>query len=131
MKQPGPAALILLSLALGALLVLPGCMATTPPAPATSYPSYVMHIPGNNHGTVLLVGRTSCPHCHDARVFLANLSIDYYWIDTDTLDQANITQVLNSLKGVCSQIESVPILVVNNQQCIIGFDETRYREALG
>ena len=125
-------ALMLLGLlALGAVLGLAGCMATAPSTPAASLPSYVVHVPGNNHGSVLLVGRASCPHCADAKKLLANLSVEYYWVDLDGLDEANTTLVLADVKKVCSDVDSVPILIINsNPPCIIGYNETRIREAL-
>jgi hypothetical protein len=36
------------------------------------------------------------------------------------------------MKGLCGQVDYVPILVINNRQpCIIGYNETQIREALG
>lgn len=130
----------LLGLAAGILLA--GCTAPVPdggqgpgqPTVTTTtpagLPSYLVHVPGEDHGTVLLIGRSNCPWCLRTKDLLANLSVGYYWVDLNTLDEAETAEVINSL-GMCGQLESVPVLVINNQPpCIVGFQEERIREAL-
>ena len=127
-------ALILLPLgaiALVLVFLLLGLLPPSPPAAASTVPSYMVYVPGNDHGNVLLVGRSSCPHCQDTKRLLANLSVGYYWVDLDSLDQVNTMEIFSRLK-FCGQLDFVPILVINNSPpCIIGFNETRIREALG
>ena len=120
----GAVVLVLVSLLLG-LLSPASSTAASPVAP------YMVHVPGNDHGSVLLVGRSTCPWCMKTKELLANLSVDYYWLDLNALDEANTTQVMNAL-GICGQVNAVPILVINNTPpCIIGYNETKIREALG
>jgi glutaredoxin len=116
-----------------ALLLLAGCTATAPsggagPAPA-GVQSKIVHVTGNDHGVILLVGRSTCPWCAKDKELLANLSVDYYWIDLDILDQAETAQVMSSLK-ICSDTSSVPILVINGEMCITGYQEAQIREAV-
>jgi glutaredoxin len=89
----------------------------------------MVYVPGNDHGVVLLVGRSSCPHCQDTKKLLANLSVGYYWVDLDRLDEANTTQVIGAV-SFCGQVNAVPILVINNKPpCIIGYQEDAIRRA--
>jgi glutaredoxin-like protein NrdH len=129
----------LLSLVLlGAALLAAGC--TMPPAltdqgtrPAVTTPAlppYLEHMQGRDRGTVLLVGRSTCPWCLKTKELLANLSVDYYWVDLNTLDEKNTTEVIAALK-VCGQTTSVPILLLNGNTCIVGYQEAKIREALG
>jgi glutaredoxin len=130
--------LALLALAvLGSALLLAGCTATSPsPSPGTpavttpAVPSYMVHVAGENRGVVILVGRTTCPWCLKEKELLANLSVDYYWIDLNTLDQASTTEVMSALR-VCGQTSSVPILIIDGATCIVGYQEKEIREALG
>ena len=134
---PGPAGVLplLLVIAAASLVLLAGCITAPPggqgqPAVTPGIPSYVQHMPGAvDRGSVLLVGRSSCPHCQNAKKILANLSVDYYWIDSDTLDQANSTKVLQAV-SVCSDTSYVPMLVVRGEKCVIGDNETEIRSAL-
>jgi glutaredoxin len=132
-------ALVLLSLLLGTGLLLAGCTASAPgqgsppggAAVTPAVPSYVVYIPGNDHGTVLLVGRSTCPHCQQTKTLLADMKVGYYWVDLDTLDQAQTADVLSSL-NMCGQVDFVPILVIHGKPpCIIGYNETLIRGALG
>ena len=132
-------ALILLGLAaLAVLLVfllLAGCTALAPVAPPAAtrpeVPSFMEHVAGQDRGLVLLVGRSTCTWCLETKKLLANLKVDYYWIDLNTLDEANTTVVMEAVK-VCGQVNSVPILVINNRApCIIGFQEAQIRSVLG
>jgi glutaredoxin-like protein NrdH len=133
-----PGRILLALLVLGAALLLAGCTATAPsPAPGTgpavttpAVPSYMVHVAGKDRGIVLLVGRTTCPWCMKAKEFLGNLGVDYYWIDLNTLDEANTTRVMEAVR-VCGEVNSVPILVINGQRCIIGYQEDQIRGALG
>jgi glutaredoxin len=90
----------------------------------------MVHVEGRDRGVVLLVGRTTCPWCLKAKELLSNLSVSYYWIDLNTLDEGNTTRVMEAIR-VCGQTSSVPILVIDGQRCIIGFQEDQIREALG
>jgi glutaredoxin len=123
-----PASLLMAVLVLGAgLLLLAGCTAAAP----AGVPSFAVHVAGNNHGTVLLVGRSSCPHCQATKALLANMNVDYYWVDLDNLGTADTNQVISEVQGLCGQAEYVPILVINNHPpCTIGYNETQIREAL-
>jgi glutaredoxin-like protein NrdH len=117
------------------LLFLAGCTATSPPGGAATVPSptglqsKIVHVTGNDRGVILLVGRSTCPWCAKDKELLANLSVDYYWVDLDILDQVETVQVMDSTR-ICGQTNSVPLLVINGQTCIIGYQEDRIREAV-
>jgi glutaredoxin len=60
---------------------------------------------------------------------LANLSVDYYWIDLNTLDEAETAQVMDAI-GLCGETSAVPILVIRGDRCIVGYQEEQIREVL-
>lgn len=115
------------------LLLLAGCTATTPSSGAAPTPSglqsKIVHVTGNDRGTLLLIGRSTCPWCMKEKELFANLSVDYYWVDLNILDGAETAKVIADIK-VCGQASSVPILVINGQKCIIGYQEEQIREVL-
>jgi len=138
-RARGPPAVLLFAVAAAALL-LAGCTGIAPTGqaapPATAavttpagLPSYMEHVAGANRGVIVLVGRETCPWCQKDRALLANLSVDYYWVDLNSLDANETAQVMAAVK-VCGQTTSVPILVINGRQCIIGYQEAQIREAL-
>jgi glutaredoxin len=133
---PSPALIGILLLA-AALLFLGGCAAsspsgvTTPTATPTlsALQSKIVHVAGIDRGVILLVGRSTCPWCTKDKELLANLSVDYYWVDLNILDEAETAEVMDSIR-VCGQTGSVPILVINGEKCIIGYQEEQIREVL-
>jgi len=133
----GAARILVCALLLAAgLFFLAGCTATSPSGGAAPTPtpaglqSKMVHITGNDRGVVLLIGRSTCPWCLKTKEFLANLSVDYYWVDLNTLDEAETAQVMSSLK-ICSDTSAVPILLINGDKCIVGYQEEQIREAVG
>jgi len=143
MKHPTvPAGFLLCAIALAGALILAGCTATAPsPSQATqappvavttapALPSYMVHVEGRDRGVILLVGRSTCPWCMKTKELLANLSVGYYWIDLETLNEAETAQVISAI-SVCGQTNSVPILIVNGNRCIVGYQEDQIREAVG
>jgi glutaredoxin len=106
-------------------------LATTATTPTlTSLQSKIVQVPGNDKGTVILVGRSTCPWCQKTKALLGNMSVGYYWIDLNNLDQAETAQVMSALT-ICSDTSAVPILVINGQKCIVGYEEDQIRQALG
>jgi len=138
-SKSGSARILICALFLaGGLLFLAGCTAMSPQgggAAPTSTPtssglqSKIMHVTGNDHGVILLIGRSTCPWCMKEKELFANLSVDYYWVDLNVLDQAETAQVMDSIR-ICGQTGSVPILVINGEKCIIGYQEEQIREAV-
>ena len=136
-----PVLFCLIVLATG-ILLLAGCTATAPAGgqgsqPATGsvttpagIPPYMVHVAGSeNRGAIILVGRSTCPWCQKTKALLANMSVDYYWVDLNILDQAETAEVMSSLK-ICNDTSAVPILVINGQTCIIGYQEEKIRQAV-
>jgi glutaredoxin-like protein NrdH len=127
----GSARILICALLLAAgLIFLAGCTATAPSGgAATGVQSKIVHVTGNDRGTLLLIGRSTCPWCMKEKELFANLSVDYYWVDLNILDEAETAQVIADIK-VCGQTSSVPILIINGQKCIIGYQEEQIREAV-
>ncbi|HXW99297.1 MAG TPA: glutaredoxin domain-containing protein [Methanomicrobiales archaeon] len=130
---PVPVGAIFCLLALAAGLLLAGCTSnpTAPSGPqGANLPSYMVHVAGaNDRGSVILIGRATCPWCQKDKALLSNLSVDYYWVDLNNLNNDETTQVISSVK-FCPETDAVPILVIHGQECIVGYNETQIREAL-
>jgi glutaredoxin len=135
---PGSTCTLVCALLLAAgLLFLAGCTANAPPGGAAPTPtpastglwSKIVHVPGNDHGVILLIGKSTCPWCAKDRELLANLSVGYYWVDLNILDENETAEVMSALK-ICSDTSAVPILVINGEKCITGYQEEQIREAV-
>ncbi len=86
-------------------------------------------IDGRNRGEVLLFTLSTCVWCKKTKALLQEMAVAYRSIDVDLLQGAEREKALEELKRF-NPLCSFPSLVVNNSTCIIGFDETKIKEAL-
>lgn len=88
------------------------------------------HVEGREVGYVVLYALSTCVWCKKVKRLLNDLGIDYYYVDVDHLvgeEQAEAKDAVRRRNTRCS----FPTLVVNNDECIVGYDEQKIREALG
>jgi len=88
------------------------------------------HVPGRNMGYVVLYAVSTCAWCRQVKRLLNDLGVDYYYVDVDNLAGNEKVETKNEVRK-WNPICSFPTMVINNEDCIVGFDERRIREALG
>ena len=89
----------------------------------------MVHVKGKNVGKVVLYALSTCGWCRKTKDFLSELGVRYDYVDTDLLagkEQEDVRKEIQKWNPRCS----FPTLVINNQQCIVGFDKNGIREAL-
>jgi glutaredoxin-like protein NrdH len=89
----------------------------------------VEHVPGKNVGQVMLYALSTCGWCKKTRNLLENLGVeyDYEYVDLLSGDEREKTmETVEKWNPACS----FPTLVLNNNRCIVGFQEDAIREAL-
>jgi glutaredoxin-like protein NrdH len=86
-------------------------------------------IDGKNLGEVVLFTLSTCVWCKKTKALLQEMAVAYRFIDVDLLQGAEREKALEELKRF-NPLCSFPSLVVNNSTCIVGFDETKIKEAL-
>lgn len=92
--------------------------------------SDVIHVDGTDAGRIFLYALSTCVWCKRTKRFLDSLGISYDYIDVDTLAGAAKDEVTKSLRQ-WNPAGSYPTVVINEKDCIIGYDEDRIQEALG
>jgi len=85
-------------------------------------------IDGNNRGEITLFTLSTCIWCKKTKALLREMAVAYKFVDVDLLEGAEKEKALDELKRF-NPLCSFPSLVVNST-CIIGFDETKIKEAL-
>ena len=86
------------------------------------------HVTGSDHGQVRLFTLSTCIWCKKTKALLRDLNVDYEYVDVDLLRGEEKEEVMTELKQF-NPLCSFPSLVVNSA-CIVGFDETKIKEAL-
>jgi glutaredoxin-like protein NrdH len=89
----------------------------------------VNHVEGNNKGHVMLYALSTCGWCKKTKGLLEELKVDFYYTHVDQLKGEERTEAIEAVKKWNPRC-SFPSLVVNDSQCIIGYDEAKIREAL-
>ncbi len=88
------------------------------------------HVAGKNVGTVVLYAVSTCVWCRKVKHLLDRLGVDYHYVDVDNLvgnEKVEAKDQVYRWNPACS----FPTLVINDEDCIVGFDERKTREALG
>lgn len=89
----------------------------------------VHHVEGEDRGHVILYALSTCAWCKKTKRLLNDLGVEYYYIDTDLLEGEKQDKVIKEIKKWNPRC-SFPTIVVNNDTCIVGYDESRIEEVL-
>lgn len=87
------------------------------------------HVKGENKGKVVLYALSTCVWCKKTKKLLSKLKVEYSYVDADLLKGKEREELLEELKKWNPKC-SFPTVVINNDQCIIGYDEHKVKEAL-
>ena len=88
-----------------------------------------MRVEGSDCGPVMLYTLSTCIWCKKMKDLLQEMNVGYEYIDVDLLQGEERERAIEELKRFNPGC-SFPSLVVDNSQCIVGYDETRVKEAL-
>ena len=87
------------------------------------------HVTGKNKGEIVLYALSTCVWCRKTKELLDQMGVGYNYIDVDLLpgeEKSKATEAVKTLNPRCS----FPTLAINDQ-CIVGYDEQKIKEALG
>ncbi|MFH1650932.1 MAG: glutaredoxin family protein [Chloroflexota bacterium] len=87
------------------------------------------HVAGKKAGDLMLYALSTCPWCRRTKKLLDDLGVDYSYTDVDLLTGAEKEKAVNAIKKF-NPDRSLPTLVINNERCIVGFQEDAIREAV-
>jgi glutaredoxin-like protein NrdH len=93
-------------------------------------PPDIIHVDGRDAGKVFLYALSTCVWCKRTKRLLDQLGVAYDYVEVDTLDPDTRAKATRSLRE-WNPAGSYPTLVVNERDCIVGFDEPAVRKALG
>jgi len=86
------------------------------------------HQKGKNKGQVTLYALSTCAWCKRTKELLDELKVKYDHVYVDNLSGQERIDTIEEIK-LWNPRCSFPTLVINNQ-CIVGFEEQKIREAL-
>lgn len=90
----------------------------------------IKKVSGKNKGHIMLYALSTCIWCKKTKNFLSNLHLEYEYIDVDLLnkqEQERVEEEINKWNPACS----FPTIVINNRDCVLGYDPDEIKEKLG
>jgi glutaredoxin-like protein NrdH len=87
-------------------------------------------VEGTDRGEIRLFTLSTCIWCKKTKAFLDSLGIGYNFVEVDALPDEEKEKTLTEMKHFNPQC-SFPTLVVNGEQCIVGYNEAKIKEVLG
>ena len=87
------------------------------------------HVKGENRGDIVLYGLSTCIWCRKTKNLLDKIGCDYKYIYVDLLEGNDKEKVKNDIKKFNPRL-SFPTLVINDDNCIVGYKEDEIKEAL-
>ena len=86
-------------------------------------------IDGKDRGKVTMYALSTCVWCKKTKKLLQEMGVNYSYIDMDQLDEDVKDKYIKELKNWNPRL-LLPTLVINDKDCIVGFEEEKIREAL-
>jgi len=88
------------------------------------------HVDGKEKEKVLLFILSTCIWCRKTKMLLNELGVAYDYIDVDMLDSKEQDEVVEII-STYNPTGGFPTMIINDTDCIRGFDEKKIKEVLG
>jgi glutaredoxin-like protein NrdH len=88
------------------------------------------HHDGRDAGLVTLYALSTCGWCKKTKALLQQLGVAFDHVDVDTLHGDERTEAMHEVSH-WNPSGSFPVMVINNKDAIVGFDEERISQELG
>ena len=89
----------------------------------------IEQVDGNNKGKIMLYALSTCGWCKKTKEFLDKLGVAYSYIYVDHLEGDDKSETMDEVKH-WNPRGTFPTLVINDENCIVGFKENKIKEAL-
>lgn len=87
-------------------------------------------VDGKDVGDIKVYTLSTCGWCKKTKTFFNDNDIKYAYIDMDKLE-GNETDVIRKEQMKFNRSGSFPTIVVNDKDCIVGYDEDALRALIG
>ena len=86
-------------------------------------------VEGTDKGRIVLYSLSTCMWCRMAKNLLHDLGIAYEYIDVDSLSPEEKVEIKKEIKK-WNPDGSYPTIIINDKECVSGFDEAEIREKI-
>jgi glutaredoxin-like protein NrdH len=91
----------------------------------------VKHVPGSKKkGKIFIYALSTCGWCKKAKQMLKDCGVEYYYVDVDLVEGTqDKRKVVEEIKK-WNPSKSFPTIVIDDKECIVGFDEPRIKKVI-
>ena len=90
----------------------------------------INHIDGKHKKNVMLYALSTCIWCRKTKMLLNELGVAYDYVDVDLLDTEEQDNVANIIRKF-NPSGGFPTIIIDDSDCIQGFNEEKIKEVLG
>jgi len=90
----------------------------------------INHVEGINKGEIKIYTLSTCVWCKKTKRLLSELGVGYSYIDVDLLEGDEKQKAEDEVRKWNPYV-TFPTLVLNDQECIIGYKENQIKEVFG
>ena len=87
------------------------------------------HVVGRDKGKIVLYALSTCVWCKKTKRFLSDHGVAYDYIDVDLLGEKEKEKAKHEITRWNPRC-SFPTLVINDNSCIVGYDEEKMRKVV-
>lgn len=87
----------------------------------------IKHVDGRNIGNIMVYALSTCAWCKRTKKLLNDLNVSYDYIDVD-LESEEEQYKLDEIISVHNPYGSFPTIVIDDNECIIGFKPKEIKE---
>ncbi len=87
------------------------------------------HINGKNKGNIMLYALSTCVWCKKTKKLLNEIGVEYSYEDVDVMTDEERDKIAPELSKWCS--DGFPAIVIDDKDCIHGYNEEEIRKVLG
>ncbi len=87
----------------------------------------LQHVAGKNKGHIVLYALSTCPWCRKTKELLEDMGVEYYFGDVDLMNEAEKKEAMKIVQK-WNPSSSFPTMVIDDNNCIIGFQENKIKE---
>ena len=89
----------------------------------------IEHVDGKNKGKILLYALSTCGWCKRTKELLNKLGVEYSYIFVDLVEENEKDDLMENLIKFNPR-RSFPTLLINDNECIVGYKEDEIKKAL-
>jgi glutaredoxin len=89
-----------------------------------------IHVDGEQSAKIMIYALSTCGWCRKTKAFLNELGVAYDYVDVDLLEGEDQNAAMSEVTRL-NPSRSFPTIVINENECIVGFQQDKLKKVVG